>query len=129
MSSNSAATILSKVELLMPAQNLKSIKAVVNKADAVYFGAESLNMRMNADNFSLDDLPQVVNFCHENNIKAYLATNVIVYENELESVKKILEKAKQAGIDAVILHDMAVLEIAKALNLKCHISTQASISN
>jgi putative protease len=129
MSAQPLLSEIKKVELLMPAQNLKSLKAVVNKADAVYFGAESLNMRMNADNFSLDDLPQIVEFCHDNNLRAYLATNVIVYENELKMVKDILEKAKMAGIDAIILHDMAVLELAREIGLKIHISTQASISN
>jgi putative protease len=118
-----------QVELLAPAQNLKSIKAVVGIANAVYFGTETLNMRINADNLALKDFPSVVEFCHSNQLKAYLTTNVIVYESELPLVEKQLRMAKEAGIDAVIAHDMATIEIAREINLPFHISTQNSISN
>lgn len=117
------------IELLAPAQNLKSIKAVVGKADAVYFGVEALNMRMNADNIGLNDIPKITKFCHDNNMKAYLTTNVIIYENELKYVQNQLIEAKKANIDAVIVHDMAAIDIAKENKIPFHISTQASISN
>lgn len=117
------------IELLAPAQNLKSIKAVIGKADAVYFGVEALNMRMSADNISLNDLPQIVQFCHENGLKAYLTTNVIIYENELDYVQKQFQIAKKAGIDAIIVHDFAAIELAQENKIPFHISTQASISN
>ena len=75
---------MKKVELLAPLKNSKSLNAVLNKADAVYFGVESLNMRMYSDNFKLKDLSNIVKKCHDNNIRTYLTTNVIIYENELE---------------------------------------------
>ena len=118
-----------KVELLLPAQNKKSIIAVKDYANAVYFGTEVLNMRINADNFMIKDLPEIVDLCHSLNIKAYLTSNVIIYENEIEYLENQLKIAKDAGIDAVIVHDLAAIEIAKEIKLPFHISTQASVSN
>ncbi|MFX1397790.1 MAG: peptidase U32 family protein [Promethearchaeota archaeon] len=120
---------MKKIELLAPLKNLKSLNAVLNKADAVYFGVESLNMRAFSDNFKLVDLPKIVKKCHDNNIKAYLTTNVIVYENEFDLLQKILIEAVKAEIDAVIAHDIGVIELTKQIGLKFHISTQANISN
>ncbi|MHA1562209.1 MAG: peptidase U32 family protein [Promethearchaeota archaeon] len=117
------------VELLLPAQNKKSIIAVKNYANAVYFGTEALNMRIHADNFSITNLPEIVDLCHSFNLKAYITSNVIIYENEIEFLENQLNLAKDAGIDAVIVHDLAGIEIAKEINLPFHISTQASISN
>jgi len=118
-----------RVELMAPLKNFKSLNAVLNKADAVYFGVESLNMRMFSDNFKLEDLNKIVKTCHDNNIKAYLTTNIIIYENELELTKKIFTKAFEAEIDAVIIHDIGAIELAKDKGLKFHVSTQANISN
>jgi len=118
-----------KVELMAPLKNLKSLNAILNKTDAVYFGIESLNMRMYSDNFKLDDLNDIVKICHDNNIRAYLTTNVIIYDYEFELLDKILDKAVNAEIDAVIIHDIGAIELAKEKGLKFHISTQANISN
>ncbi len=118
-----------KIELMCPAKNWKSLKAMLGNADAVYFGIEILNMRMMADNFKLEELPKVVKFCHENNIQTYLTTNIIIYENEIDTLSQVLDKAAAAEIDAVIVHDVGAIELAKERNLDFHISTQASISN
>jgi len=118
-----------KVELMAPLKNLKSLNAVKNKADAVYFGVEAFNMRMFSDNIKLDELNSIVKKCHDNNILAYLTTNVIVYENEFELLNKVLDNAVEAEIDAVILHDIGVIESVKEKGLSFHISTQANISN
>ncbi len=118
-----------KVELMAPLKNYKSLNAVLKSADAVYFGIESLNMRMFSDNFRLKDLNKIVNICHENSIKAYLTTNVIIYENEIELIDKILTKALEAEMDAVIVHDIGAIELAKEKGLNFHISTQANVSN
>ena len=117
------------VELLAPAQNFKSLKVVAGLVDAVYFGVEMLNMRMRADNFRTEELPQVASFCHEHNMKAYLATNVILYNQELSEAAELIQKAHVAGIDAVIVHDMAAIGMCKDVGIPFHISTQASISN
>ncbi|MBD3254054.1 MAG: U32 family peptidase [Candidatus Lokiarchaeota archaeon] len=118
-----------KVELMAPMKNLQSLHAVLKYADAVYFGVESLNMRMFSDNFKLEDLPEIVKLCHENNVKAYLTTNVVIYENEFELLAKALNRAKESNIDAVIVHDIGAISLAKEKGLAFHISTQANISN
>lgn len=118
-----------KVELMAPLKNYKSLNAVLTKTDAIYFGIESLNMRMYSDNFKLKDLNEVVKVCHDNNLKAYLTTNVVIYENEFDILQKIMNKAVEAEIDAVIVHDIGAIELAKEKGLKFHISTQANISN
>ncbi|MFX0074271.1 MAG: peptidase U32 family protein [Candidatus Hermodarchaeota archaeon] len=118
-----------KVELMTPLKNLKSLNAIKDKADAVYFGVEAFNMRMFSDNFKLEDLKKIVRKCHDNNIRAYLTTNIVVYENEFKLLNKVLDNAVQAEIDAVIVHDIGVVELAKEKGLTFHISTQANISN
>jgi len=118
-----------KVELLAPAKNLKAIKAASKYADSVYFGIEKFNMRMRSENIALENLANIVTFCHDSKLKAYLATNILIYDNELAYLRTILEKAKEADIDAVIIHDLAALEIAKQIGLPFHISTQCNVSN
>ncbi|MFX1280962.1 MAG: peptidase U32 family protein [Promethearchaeota archaeon] len=118
-----------RVELMAPLKNHKSLNAVLGKTDAVYFGVESLNMRMYSDNFKLDDLGSIVKKCHNNNIQAYLTTNIIIYENELPLLEQILDKAVETEIDAVIVHDIGAIQFAKERGLNFHISTQANISN
>ena len=120
---------MKKVELLAPAKNLKAIKAASKYADSVYFGIEKFNMRMRSENIALENLEDIVTFCHDKELKAYLATNILIYDNELSYLRTILEKAKEVGIDAVIIHDLAALEIAKQLGLSFHISTQCNVSN
>jgi putative protease len=124
-----SASRLDKVELLTPLKNLKSLNAVLDVADAVYFGTGDLNMRAFSDNVPFQKLQLIVNKCHENNIKAYLTTNVIVYENEFQNVKQILTKAYESNIDGIIVHDIGIINMIKDMNLEFHISTQANISN
>lgn len=120
---------MKKVELMAPLKNKKSLSAVVGKANAVYFGVESLNMRMYSDNIRLRDLKAMVKTCHKHNIRAYLVTNTIIYDNELKLLEKILDAAQAAEIDAVIVHDVGAIELAQERGLAVHISTQANISN
>jgi len=117
------------VELLLPAQNKKSVQAAIGNADAIYFGTETFNMRMAAKNISQSDLPDFVQFCHENNLKAYFTSNIIIYEGELDLLRQLLESAHSAEVDAVIVHDLASIQITKEIGIPFHISTQASISN
>lgn len=117
------------IELMAPLKNMQSLYAVIPYADAVYFGVESFNMRIFSDNIKLKDLSRVINTCHENNIKAYLATNIVIYENEFKILDQVLENAKQYGIDAIILHDLGAIEVVKEKGLPFHISTQANVSN
>ncbi|MFX0188839.1 MAG: peptidase U32 family protein [Candidatus Hodarchaeota archaeon] len=118
-----------KVELMAPLKNYKSLNAILDKADAVYFGVESLNMRMYADNFKLEELPKIVKICHDNGISSYLTTNVIIYENEFSLLEKIMNEAVVCEIDGIIVHDIGAIAMAKEKGLDFHISTQANISN
>ena len=121
---------MKKPQLLAPAGSWESLQAAIQSgADAVYFGIKALNMRANAKNFEETELIKVVAECHKNNIKAYLTLNTIVYENELVKLKRVLEKAKLAEIDAVICWDHSVIKMCKELSLPIHLSTQASVSN
>ncbi|MFC2133852.1 peptidase U32 family protein [Bacteroidota bacterium] len=120
-----------KPELLAPVGDFTMLKAAIDAgADAVYFGCDDLNMRKaGSTNFSLDELPKAVKLCHENNIKAYLTVNSIVYEEEENIVENILKQAKKTNIDAVIAWDLSVLQKAKKLGIELHLSTQASVAN
>jgi len=103
--------------------------AVENGADSVYFGVKGLNMRNLAENFDVVELKKVMRYLHDRKKRGYLALNVIVYDSEINKVKKILLAAKAAKVDAVILWDMAVLDLAKKIGLPIHLSTQASVAN
>ncbi|MFX0075511.1 MAG: peptidase U32 family protein [Candidatus Hermodarchaeota archaeon] len=118
-----------RVELLAPAKNLKAIKAASKYADSVYFGIERFNMRMRSENIALQDLGRITKYCHNNNLKAYLTTNILVYDNELDLLRTAIKKSKEEGVDAVIVHDLAAIEIAKELDIPFHISTQCNVSN
>ena len=120
---------MKKVELLAPLKNFKSLNAVLGNADSVYFGLEGLNMRMFSDNFRQEHLAKICKTCHDNGIKAYLATNVIIYENEFDLLNQLLDHAVQAEVDGIIVHDVGAIELIKEKGLKFHISTQASVSN
>lgn len=117
-------------KLLSPAGNFTALKAAIdNGADEIYFGVQGFNMRANAKNFKQSDIKIVVKLCHDNNVKAFLAINIIIYENELLKLKKVLKKAKDANIDAIIAWDMSVVSVAEKLKIPIHLSTQCSISN
>ncbi len=121
---------MKKPELLAPAGDDVSLRAALDAgADAVYFGAGAFNMRKRARNFSPDDIAGVVSLCHEYGARAYLAINIIVYETEFGLLESTLDKASEAGVDAVICWDFAVIDAALQRNLEVHLSTQASVSN
>ena len=121
---------MNKPELMSPAGDFTSLKAAIQAgADAVYFGIKGLNMRAGANNFLLSDLKKIASLCHKNNVKAYLALNTIIYENELKIINNILKKAREADIDAIICWDFAIIQEAKKLNIPIFISTQMSIAN
>ena len=96
----------------------------------MYFGVERLNMRSHsANNFKMEDLPEICRMCREHGIKSYLTLNIVLYQNDLEDMRRTLEAAKAAGITAVIASDMAAITYARSLDIEVHISTQLSISN
>ncbi len=120
-----------KIEIMSPAGGMDSlIAAIQGGADAIYFGVEQLNMRARATmNFKLADIEEVANICRKNNIRSYLALNTIIYDHDLSVVKKIIHKAKEAGITAIIAADQAVISYAHNAKMEVHISTQVNITN
>ncbi len=122
--------IKKKPELLAPAGDWRMLTTAVKAgADAVYFGIDKLNMRAMAKNFTLDELPEIVKFCHDHDVDAHLTLNTIVFDNELKELDIILPEAKKAGVDMVICWDMSVIEKAIEYDLPFCVSTQASVSN
>lgn len=119
-----------KPELVSPAGDWCALAtAVESGADSVYFGIKDLNMRHWAGNFDMLEMKKVMSLLHDNGKRGYLALNTVMYNTDIKKIKKILENAKIAKVDAVILWDMAVLKYAKDLLLKIHLSTQASVAN
>lgn len=119
------------IELMAPAGDFESLRAAIQGgANAVYFGVGKLNMRSgSAKNFTIEDLPNITEICREAQIKSYLTLNIIMYDAELEAMKNLLVKAKEAGISAIIAADPAVINIVRRQGIPLHISTQANISN
>lgn len=121
---------LKRPELMAPAGDMISLRAALDSgADAVYFGIVSMNMRANAKNFAVEDLPEIAEQCHKANAKAYLALNTIVFDNETELAESLIVAAAKAGIDAVICWDFAVVELALKHKMKIALSTQMSVAN
>ena len=116
---------------MAPAGNFECLMAAIQGgADSVYFGVGNLNMRSHsANNFTNEDLAEVVRICRQHGVKTYLTLNLVVYQTEMEDVRKALEAARDAGISAVIASDMAVIQMARSLGIEIHISTQMNISN
>ena len=126
-----SGTLQNQPELLAPVQDWKTLKEIVNIADAVYFGIQEYNMRQKAKNFNRSDLKSIVNFCHNSDppIKAYLATNILIYDSELQDLEQLISEAESAQIDAIIAHDIATIRFARRNGVNFHISTQANVSN
>lgn len=117
--------------LMAPVGSRESLfAAIAAGADAVYFGVENLNMRAHsAKAFTIDDLHEIAAICHEHGIESYLTVNTIIYEEERPLMKKIIDAAKAAGIDAVIASDVAVMSYCREVGQEVHLSTQLNISN
>lgn len=124
-------TTSGKIELMSPAGDFTSLQAAIdNGADSVYFGVEQLNMRARATmNFTIDDLPEISRRCNEKGVRTYLTLNTIIYDHDLSIIKTLLDKAKEAGLTAVIAMDQAVISYARQIGMEVHISTQINITN
>ncbi len=124
--------IIKKPELLAPAGDMERLEAAVKYgADAVYLGGKVFGMRAAPTNFSEEELPAAVSFCHNRGVKVYLTCNVLPRNNELAELPDFLIKAERAGVDALIISDIGVLQYAKKYvpNMEIHISTQSGIVN
>ena len=126
------AAVQPKPELLAPAGNMECARAAVaNGADAVYFGLPRFNARMRADNFTPDQLPELVRFLHERNRRAIAVLNILVFPDELAEAERELLLLNDAGVDAVMVQDLGVAVLAQQLNMRMevHASTQMTITN
>jgi putative protease len=121
----------SRFELMAPAGSYAALSAAIRAgADSVYFGVDKLNMRSRAASpFGLGDLRRIARICRWCGVRSYLALNVIVYDDELETMREICDTAKAARIDAVIASDISAIEYARSIGLEVHISVQANVSN
>ena len=119
------------IELMAPAGSFESLMAAVQGgADSIYFGIEQLNMRARSSyNFTRKDLPEIVKIARNNNLKTYLTVNTVIYDDEIELVKEIIDLAKREGVDAIIASDVAVMDYAFNIGVEVHLSTQLNISN
>jgi len=120
-----------ELELLAPVGDWETLMSAIKAgADSVYFGIKWINMRASsARNFEITELKLLMKKLHENNLKGYLTLNTVIYDHELERVKKILDEAKEAKVDAVIAADMAIIQLCNERCIEVHISTQLSVAN
>jgi putative protease len=120
-----------KIEIMSPVGNFETLAAAIQGgADSVYFGVAQLNMRAkSANNFTVDDLSEIVSICKEHNVKTYLALNTIIYDHDLVLMKYLIDEAKKNNITAIICSDIAVLNYAFEKKIELHASTQLNISN
>lgn len=119
------------IEIMAPVGSYESLMAAIQAgANSVYFGIEQLNMRArSSNNFTITDLTKIVNICKSNGVKAYLTVNTIIYNHELQLMRKVIDAAVDNGISAIIASDLAVLQYAKQRGAEIHASTQLNITN
>ncbi len=114
-----------KVEILSPAKNLvQGIAAINAGADAVYIGAPQFGARTNATN-SLEDIEELVKYAHLFKAHVFVVVNTILYDHELEDCKKMIYTLYDIGVDALIVQDMAIMEMDLP-PIVIHASTQAN---
>ena len=118
-------------EIMVPVGSRESLAAALNAgAGSVYFGIGSLNMRAHsAAAFTIDDLREIAATCEERGIKSYLTVNTVIYGEDLEEMRRIIDAAKEARITAVIASDVAVMMYCREVGQEVHLSTQLNISN
>ena len=114
-----------KVEILSPAKNLVQGMAAINAgADAVYIGAPQFGARTNATN-SIEDIEELVKYAHLFKAQVFVVVNTILYDHELEDCKKLIHQLYAIGVDALIVQDMAIMEM-NLPPIVIHASTQAN---
>lgn len=120
------------LEVLSPAGSSDAlIAAVQNGADAVYLGYGSFNARMNAKNFTEEQLRQCVSYCHIRGVKVYLTMNTLVLDRELKTAAATILEAYRAGVDAMIVQDLGICRMIREIapEMPIHGSTQMSVHN
>lgn len=121
-----------KVELLLPAGNLETLKVAIRYgADAVYIGGQAYGLRAKADNFSIEDMKAAAEYAHAHGKKVYLTANIYAHNYDIDGVRKYFAQVKDTGIDAVLVSDPGMFMLAREVmpDMELHISTQANNTN
>ncbi len=119
-------------ELLAPAGDWECAKAAIeNGADAIYFGLEKFNARMRAHNFTVADLPKLMEFLHRRGVKGYVTFNTLIFEYEMADAENYLRSIITAGVDAAIVQDVGIARLIRELSpdFPIHASTQMTITS
>ncbi len=116
------------MELLAPAGNLVKLKyALIYGADAVYCATKKFGLRAKADNFTIEELEEGVQFAHERGKKVYVTVNSFLHNSEVDELPELLKELERVHVDAVIVSDPGVIALVKeTTNLTIHLSTQAN---
>ncbi len=117
------------LEILSPAGCLDILKNAVNSgADSIYFGGKEFNARRNAMNFTTDDIIEGVKYAHLNGARTFLTLNTVIFDDEFSKAIEEIKFATEAGIDAIIVQDLGMLELIKKVSpeMEVHASTQLS---
>jgi len=116
---------------MAPVGSRESLAAAIQaETDAIYFGIGQLNMRSHsANHFDINDLHEIAETCDKHGIKSYLTVNTIIYDEDLDAMRQIVDAAKEAGVSAIIASDVAVMAYCREVGVEVHLSTQLNISN
>lgn len=116
---------------MAPVGSYEALSAAIQAgAGSVYFGIGRLNMRSkSAKNFTLDDLNKIATICNENNVKSYVTINTVVFDEELDEMRQLVDAIKANGISAIIASDQSVIQYARQIGVEVHMSTQCNITN
>ena len=122
---------IKEFEIMPPVRSYESLApAIQGCAYSIYFGIEGLNMRAkSSNNFTIEDLHNIAGICAEKGVKSYLTVNTVIYDEDLDLMKKIIEAAKEANISAIIASDVSGMMYAREIGVEVHLSTQLNISN
>ncbi|MBI2511382.1 MAG: U32 family peptidase [Opitutae bacterium] len=126
------AAALARPEILAPAGDWECAKAAIeNGADAIYFGLERFNARMRAHNFTVADLPRLMEFLHRRGVRGYVTFNTLVFADELADAESYLRAIVAAGVDAAIVQDVGICRLIRALSpdFPIHTSTQMTVTS
>ena len=120
------------IELLSPAGDAEKMKiAFLYGADAIYIGGQNYSLRANAKNFTLEEIKETVKYAHNLNKKVYVTVNIVFHDEDFQGLEDYLKYLDSVNVDAIIVSDIAVMNLWQKLNLKMelHVSTQASTLN
>lgn len=123
---------MKKPELLAPGGSLEKLKTAIDYgADAVYIGGESFSLRIAAENFSLEEMKEGIEYAHARGKKVYLTANIIPHNDDLAEFEEYIREIRPLGFDAVLIADLGLFGMMRDLapEIPIHVSTQANNTN